>query len=42
MCGSGQDWFILRNFLGLDAKGIYVDVGASLPFDYSNTAPRRW
>ncbi|CAE7875339.1 unnamed protein product [Symbiodinium necroappetens] len=33
----GQDWFILRNFLGLDAKGIYVDVGASLPFDYSNT-----
>ncbi|CAK9082319.1 unnamed protein product [Durusdinium trenchii] len=33
----GQDWFALRNFLGLSSKGIYVDVGASLPFDYSNT-----
>ncbi|CAJ1389932.1 unnamed protein product [Effrenium voratum] len=33
----GQDWFALRNFLGLQSKGVYVDVGASLPFDYSNT-----
>lgn len=34
----GQDWFALSNFLGLGSKGVYVDVGASLPFDYSNTA----
>lgn len=33
----GQDWFALSNFLGLGSKGVYVDVGASLPFDYSNT-----
>lgn len=34
----GQDWFALSNFLGLGSTGVYVDVGASLPFDYSNTA----
>eukprot|EP00435_Cladocopium_sp_Y103_P038933 s90_g10.t1 len=33
----GQDWFALSNFLGLGSTGVYVDVGASLPFDYSNT-----
>lgn len=35
----GQDWFALRNFVNRKPgyPGVYVDVGASLPFDYSNT-----
>eukprot|EP00931_Biecheleriopsis_adriatica_P047955 TRINITY_DN27685_c0_g1_i1.p1 TRINITY_DN27685_c0_g1~~TRINITY_DN27685_c0_g1_i1.p1 ORF type:complete len:497 (+),score=90.98 TRINITY_DN27685_c0_g1_i1:41-1531(+) len=35
----GQDWFALRNFIRPEpgSPGRYVDVGASLPFDYSNT-----
>lgn len=43
MAEFGQDWFIFWNFLrahrGAEDResGIYVDVGASLPFDYSNT-----
>lgn len=37
----GQDWYLFRNFLqrtvATSGSGVYVDVGASLPFDYSNT-----
>eukprot|EP00405_Crypthecodinium_cohnii_P049628 CAMPEP_0206602552 /NCGR_PEP_ID=MMETSP0325_2-20121206/47485_1 /ASSEMBLY_ACC=CAM_ASM_000347 /TAXON_ID=2866 /ORGANISM="Crypthecodinium cohnii, Strain Seligo" /LENGTH=239 /DNA_ID=CAMNT_0054115121 /DNA_START=226 /DNA_END=945 /DNA_ORIENTATION=+ len=38
----GQDWFPLWNFLKDDERirnggGVYVDVGASIPFEYSNT-----
>eukprot|EP00927_Polykrikos_kofoidii_P018821 TRINITY_DN18772_c0_g1_i1.p1 TRINITY_DN18772_c0_g1~~TRINITY_DN18772_c0_g1_i1.p1 ORF type:complete len:603 (-),score=85.70 TRINITY_DN18772_c0_g1_i1:381-2189(-) len=35
-----QDWFFIANFLGelaSDGGGIYVDVGANFPFEYSNT-----
>eukprot|EP00400_MALV-I_sp_L67-5_P000825 gene825-871_t len=40
----GQDYFIYRNFfrdykpLGKNGKGLYVDIGAHMPFEYSNTA----
>jgi len=36
----GQDWFALWNFLSASVGpegGVYVDVGACLPFEYSNT-----
>lgn len=35
----GQDWFVWWNFFRpfREKPGLYVDVGASLPFDYSNT-----
>lgn len=36
----GQDWFLHHNFVSgrqLDETPLYVDVGASLPFEYSNT-----
>ena len=40
----GQDYFIYRNFFrdyapqGRNGKGVYVDIGAHMPFEYSNTA----
>lgn len=35
----GQDWFALENFIRPEdgRQPVYVDIGASLPFDYSNT-----
>jgi hypothetical protein len=37
----GQDWYLWWNFLkgarDPGSPGVYVDVGASLPYDYSNT-----
>lgn len=38
----GQDWYLWWNFLrhragASSGEGVYVDVGASLPYDYSNT-----
>ena len=40
----GQDYFIYRNFFrdyqpkGRNGKGVYIDIGAHMPFEYSNTA----